>query len=238
MNRQALVKRIRERVPLIAPSMLECDFGNLQRDVAALEQAGAEILHLDVMDGHFVPNLSYGPVVIKRLRDITELPFDAHLMISDPERYLDEYVQAGCQAITFHIEAVPEPAPLLSKIQGHGCVAGIALNPDTPVSRIEPYLGMADLVLVMSVQPGFGGQAFRPECVRKLAELRRLAPPNMLLSIDGGISPQTIGSAAAAGADLFVAGSAIFRSTDYSRPLSELQANACAAREPVSRIPS
>lgn len=230
MNRQAVLKFLRERAPVVAPSMLQCDFGNLQREVQLLEAAGAEVLHLDVMDGHFVPNLTYGPVVIERLRALTEMPFDAHLMISHPERYLDEYVAAGCQAITFHIEAVPSPESLLARIREHDCVAGLALNPDTPVDRIEPYLGMADLVLVMSVEPGFGGQAFRPQSVRKVSELRRLAGEDMLLSIDGGIGPQTIGSASAAGADVFVAGSAVFRSSDYRSELSQLRESACAGR--------
>jgi len=209
--------------------MLQCDFGNLQREVAALEQAGAEVLHLDVMDGHFVPNLTYGPVVIERMRALTDLPFDAHLMIDGPGRFVDEYVSAGCQAVTIHVEATADPGAILSRIREQDCIAGLALNPDTPVSRIEPYLGMADLVLVMSVQPGFGGQAFRAECVQKVSEVRRLAP-RMVVSIDGGIGPETIGVAASAGAGLFVAGSAIFRASDYRNAMSQLRERALAAR--------
>ncbi|MFO1094141.1 MAG: ribulose-phosphate 3-epimerase [Planctomycetaceae bacterium] len=229
MSRQALLDYFRERAPLIAPSMLQCDFGNLQREVAALEQAGAQILHLDVMDGHFVPNLTYGPVVIERLRALTGLPFDAHLMIAAPERFVEEYVAAGCQAITVHLEAAPDPTAVLAKIQNSGCLAGLAINPGTPVSRAEPFLGQADLVLVMSVEPGFGGQAFRPESVAKVTEIRR-SFPRLVVSIDGGIGPQTIGSASAAGADVFVAGSAIFRASSYRSALSQLHELALAAR--------
>jgi ribulose-phosphate 3-epimerase len=236
MSRQALLEYFRERAPLVAPSMLQCDFGNLQREVAALQEAGAQVLHLDVMDGHFVPNLTYGPVVIERLRDLTTLPFDAHLMITDPARYLDDYISAGCQAITIHIEAVPDPRPLLSRIREQGCLAGISLNPDTPVSRIEFCLAAADLALVMSVQPGFGGQAFQPQCVEKVTELRRLKP-ELLLSIDGGIGKETIGVAAAAGVDLFVAGSAIFQASDYGSAMSQLRERAVAARHKVARVP-
>jgi ribulose-phosphate 3-epimerase len=229
MSRQALLDYLRERAPLVAPSMLQCDFGNLQREVRALEEAGAQVLHLDVMDGHFVPNLTYGPVVIERMRALTGLPFDAHLMISAPERFVDEYVAAGCQAITFHIEATTDPRPLLSRIRESDCLAGLALNPETPVSQIEPFLGMADLILVMSVQPGFGGQSFRAECVQKVTEVRRLSPKT-LVSIDGGIGWETIGVASAAGADLFVAGSAVFRASDYRSALSQLRERAVAAR--------
>lgn len=236
MSRQSLLKYLHDGTPVVAPSMLQCDFGNLEREVRALEAAGAQVLHLDVMDGHFVPNLSYGPVVIERLRDLTQLPFDAHLMISDPARYLDDYVKSGCDAITIHIEAVPEPADVLGRISDAGRLAGLALNPDTPVACVEPYLGMADLVLVMSVQPGFGGQEFRPECLHKVSELRRLAPPDMLLSIDGGISPRTIDSASAAGADIFVAGSAVFGASDYRDALTQLRENAQAARGRTARI--
>ena len=136
--------------PLIAPSMLKCDFGNLHREFALLEQAEYPVLHLDVMDGQFVPNLSYGPMVIKRMRELTSLPLDAHLMISDPAKYLDDYISAGCDAITFHIEAVPEPTELLARIREKNCLAGLAINPRTSVECIEPFIPLCDLVLVMS----------------------------------------------------------------------------------------
>src|SRR5262249_10850963 len=154
--------------PLIAPSMLKCDFANLHREVELLESAGARMLHLDVMDGHFVPNLSYGPMVIERLREITELPFEAHLMISEPGRYLGEYLDAGCTLVTFHIEAVPQPRELLHRIHERGAAAGIALNPETPLEAVLPHLGECDAILVMSVEPGFGGQKFMPQVLDKV----------------------------------------------------------------------
>jgi ribulose-phosphate 3-epimerase len=230
MSRQALLDYFRERAPVIAPSMLQCDFGDLRREVSALEGADAQVLHLDVMDGHFVPNLTYGPVVIERLRALTDLPFDAHLMITDPGRSIDDYVAAGCQAITIHVEASDNLGSLLARIREQDCLAGVALNPDTPVARLEPFLGMADLVLVMSVPPGAGGQAFDERSLGKLAELRRKCAPQTLLSIDGGINPGTIGRAAAAGAELFVAGSAVFRATDYRSAISQLRTSARVAR--------
>ena len=229
MSRLAALTYLRERAPVIAPSMLKCDFGNLHREVELLEAAGADVLHLDVMDGHFVPNLSYGPMVIERLRELTSLPFDAHLMISDPGRYLDEYIQAGCEAITFHIEAVPDPEEVLGRIREAGCVAGIALNPGTSTDQITPLLPHCDLVLVMSVEPGFGGQAFQRQSLQKLEQLREIAPEDTLLSVDGGIGPATIEAAAVAGADLFVAGSAIFDASDYRLAMESLRSQALRA---------
>lgn len=235
MSRLAALNDLRERAPVIAPSMLKCDFGNLHREVELLEAAGADVLHLDVMDGHFVPNLTYGPVVIERLRELTTLPFDAHLMISNPELYLDEFVQAGCQALTFHIEAVEEGAQdLLGRIRDADCLAGIALNPGTPVERVEPLLSKCDLVLVMSVQPGFGGQKFQPSSLQKLEQLRATAPAETLLSIDGGIDPETILAAAAAGADMFVSGSAIFNQPDYRTAIDCLRSRAHGAERVTS----
>jgi ribulose-phosphate 3-epimerase len=223
MSRQAILETLRRSRPLIVPSMLKCDFGNLHREVELLESAGVEVLHWDVMDGHFVPNLSYGALVIEKVRPRTEMLFDAHLMISEPERYVQEYLDAGCQAVTVHVEAAPDPAPVLDRIRAGGCVAGLSLNPGTPVDRIEPFLDRCDLVLVMSVQPGFGGQAFQPQALDKVRRLRALAGEDLLLSIDGGVSPVTIGAAAEAGADLFVVGSAIFDTDDYSRAVRDLR---------------
>jgi ribulose-phosphate 3-epimerase len=232
MSHSANLEILRRSRPLIAPSMLKCDFGSLHREVELLESAGAELLHWDVMDGHFVPNLSYGALLIEKVRPRTELLFDAHLMISEPQRYVDEYVRAGCQAITFHIEAVPQPVELLRTIRKNGCVAGLALNPDTPVARIEPFLSELDLVLVMSVQPGFGGQAFQPQVLDKARRLRQLAGEDLLISIDGGIGPRTIGSAAEAGCDLFVAGSSIFDTPDYTLALADMKELAASRRSP------
>ena len=223
MSRDTLRETWRARAPLIAPSMLKCDFGNLHREVELLESAGAELLHLDVMDGHFVPNLSYGPVLIERLRELTSLPFDAHLMISEPDRYLDDYLAAGCDAITFHIEAVPEPAPLLRRIRDAGAVAGIALNPGTPVSALDSALAECDVVLVMSVEPGFGGQKFQPAALDKVRALHGRVSGQTLIAIDGGIGPETIPACTAVGVDLYVVGSAIFESADYQAAMDEMR---------------
>ena len=214
-------RELRPACPAIAPSMLKCDFGDLQSEIKQLETAGVSMLHLDVMDGHFVPNLSYGPVVIERIRERTDLIFDAHLMISDPEKYLDEYIQAGCDWITFHIEAVPAPEKLLERIREAGRFAGIALNPGTPVSAIAALKGKVDLVLVMSVEPGFGGQSFIPESVAKVKEVREVFGPDILVSIDGGIGPATIPDVASK-VNIFVAGSSIFNASDYETAICEM----------------
>jgi len=195
-NRQAVLERLAHSIPLIAPSMLKCDFGNLHREVELLESAGAPMLHLDVMDGHFVPNLSYGPMVIERLRELTDLPFEAHLMISDPARYADDYLKAGCNLLTFHLEVVPEPRPLIERIHAKGAAAGLAINPKTPVESLQPFLDAADLVLVMSVEPGFGGQKFIPAALDKLKWLRAHLPRTTLLSVDGGIEHETVAETA------------------------------------------
>lgn len=216
--------------PVMAPSMLKCDFANLMGEVRALETAQSQLLHWDVMDGHFVPNLSYGAMVIERVRTQTELFFDAHLMISDPEKYLGDYLKAGCDAITIHIEAVPQPADLLERIRQAGVKAGLALNPATPVSAVEPFLAHCDLVLVMSVNPGFGGQAFMPEVLPKVSQLRQLVRPETWISIDGGIGPKTIAEAAAAGAQLFVAGSSIFDQPDYAAAMRDMEIRAASHR--------
>lgn len=211
------------RPPVIAPSMLKCDFGDLNREIQRLEAAGSKWFHWDVMDGHFVPNLSYGALLIESLRSSTKGFFDAHLMISDPEKYIEDYIKAGCDAMTFHIEAVPQPTALLKKIRAAGRHAGLAINPETPAEQIEPYLADCDIVLVMSVEPGFGGQKFMPQVLEKARKLRSQMPSTSLLSIDGGIAVPTIASAAAAGCQIFVAGSAIFDETDYQLAMKQLQ---------------
>ena len=222
MNRQVVLEQLRTGAPVIAPSMLKCDFGNLHREIELLEAADAAVFHLDVMDGHFVPNLSYGPMVIERMRRLTDRPFDAHLMIDDPARSLDDYLDCGCNLITFHAEAVDDPTPLLRRIRSAGAAAGLALNPKTPVESVVGSLPECDLVLVMSVEPGFGGQQFIPTSLEKLRQLKRLIGPHTLLSIDGGIGPSTIEGPAAAGASIFVVGSAIFDADDYRRAIFEL----------------
>jgi ribulose-phosphate 3-epimerase len=222
MTENAVLKRLLSAAPLIAPSMLKCDFANLHREVELLESAGAKLLHLDVMDGHFVPNLSYGAVVIESLRQITNLPFDAHLMISDPGRYLDDFLDAGCNLVTVHIEAVPEPVKLLRRIREREAGAGLALNPRTPVEAVMPFIAECDLILVMSVEPGFGGQKFMPVALEKVRRLAPLVGTDRLLSIDGGIGPATIPLAARAGAREFVVGSAIFDTRDYREAMDNM----------------
>ena len=222
MNRTDILQRLRAARPIVAPSMLKCDFGNLAREVERLTAANAKVLHWDVMDGHFVPNLSYGPMVIERVRPLTEMVFDAHLMICDPEKYLDEYLKAGCEAITVHIEAVPQPTSLLRRIRDAGRVAGLALNPQTPLSAVAPFLAEIDLLLVMSVQAGFGGQSFIPTSIEKLKQARQMISSETILSVDGGIGTKTIAGCAAVGTDLFVAGSAIFDQSDYRVAVEEL----------------
>ncbi|MDA0589529.1 MAG: ribulose-phosphate 3-epimerase [Planctomycetota bacterium] len=229
MSRSATLNKLRNCVPVIAPSMLKCDFGNLHRELELLDAAGTDVYHLDVMDGNFVPNLSYGPMVIERLRPRTDAIFDAHLMISDPDRFLDEYIKAGCDCVTFHVEAVPDAGPLLERIRQSDIVAGLAINPGTPVEQIEEFLPACDLVLVMSVEPGFGGQKFIPSALDKLRRLREITSPETILSIDGGVAASTIGDCAAAGADLFVAGSSIFDMPDYGSAMNELSGLAISA---------
>jgi ribulose-phosphate 3-epimerase len=208
--------------PLVTPSLLNCNFARVADELEALKRAGAIAVHLDVMDGHFVPNLSYGPPVIKDWRPCTDFPFDTHLMMTDPARYLDDFIRAGCDVIIFHIEAVPEPVPLLRRIRASGCQAALSLNPPTPASAIEPFLDELDAVLVMSVMPGFGGQKFERSVLEKVRALRA-ARPDLRISIDGGINPTTAAEAVAAGATQLVAGSAIFRNDgNYAAALAEL----------------
>jgi ribulose-phosphate 3-epimerase len=199
-----------------------CDFGNLQREVERLEEAGVVGLHLDVMDGQFVPNLTYGMPIVAAVRRLTRLTLDVHLMIAQPASYLRAFQEAGADILTVHVEACADPATVLQEIRGLGMGAGLAFNPATPLERVEPYLGDCDLVLAMSVPAGFGGQAFEPRTPQRLEALRQLVSPGTLLEVDGGLSAATIPGCAAAGAQLFVVGSAIFRQTDYGRAVREL----------------
>ncbi len=208
--------------PVVTPSLLNCDFARMTEELDALKRAGAAAMHLDVMDGHFVPNLSYGAPVIADWRKYTDSLFDTHLMMSDPARYLDDFVRAGCDVIIFHIEVVPEPVPLLRRIRDAGCQAALTLNPPTPLSAIEPYLDELDAVLVMSVMPGFGGQSFDATVLDKVRALRAQRP-GLWISIDGGIKPDTAALAVEAGVSQLVAGSAVFRSDgNYAAALAEL----------------
>lgn len=207
----------------MAPSVLSADFGRLAEEVAAIERAGAEMLHLDVMDGHFVPNISFGVPVIASLRKHTSLFLDTHLMIQEPKRYAEAFAMAGCDLITFHIEVTDEPVAVVEHIHGLGVAAGVSLNPTTPVSAVESVLDRVELVLVMSVWPGFGGQSFIADVLPKVRELRRLLRPDQRLEIDGGIDAKTIPLAAEAGADTFVAGTAIFGQPDPPAAMQRLR---------------
>lgn len=222
MNRQDVLDRLNRQGPIIAPSMLKCDFGRLSEEVDALRSAGASVVHWDVMDGHFVPNLSYGALMIAAVRDATDLIFDAHLMIQEPGRYLEAFLDAGCDCITIHQEAAGDSAKILKDIRAANRVAGLAINPGTPVNAISQALPECDLILVMSVEPGFGGQKFMPVALEKLRELKTLISADTLLSVDGGIGPDTIAQTAKAGANLFVVGSAIFEEDDYSSAIQNL----------------
>jgi ribulose-phosphate 3-epimerase len=202
---------------------LAADFGRLAEEVHRLEEAGAKILHLDVMDGHFVPNLSFGVPVVEAVRRVTQLPLDVHLMISEPGRYLKAFRQAGADLMTIHIEAVPDPRDLLREIRSLGAGAGLSLNPPTPIDTIAPFVNEVDLVLVMSVMPGFGGQKFQAVALEKLRWLREHAPPEVLLSVDGGVNAETIGACARAGAELFVTGTALLGWDNYQTRLAELR---------------
>ncbi|HPD29871.1 MAG TPA: ribulose-phosphate 3-epimerase [Phycisphaerae bacterium] len=206
----------------MAPSLLSADFARLKDEIQAIEAAGAEVLHLDVMDGHFVPNISFGVPVIEKLRPVSKLFFDTHLMISDPVRYAEAFAKAGSDLLTFHIEVAPEPMAIADHIRSTGARAGITLNPDTPASALRPVIGAMDLVLVMSVWPGFGGQQFIESSLDKLRELRKLLRPDQRLEIDGGIGPLTVQLAVQAGADTLVAGSAIFGQPDPAAAMRDL----------------
>ena len=200
----------------IAPSVLPADFARLGEDVAALDAAGVDRIQWDVMDGQFVPNITFGPDVIAAARRHTSLPFEAHLMVLTPDLLAAEFIEAGCQRLIVHVEACPHLHRTLANISSLGAKAAVALNPATPASTIEHVLDLVDLVLVMTVNPGFGGQAFIPATLPKLAGLRRLITERGLacdLEVDGGIGPQTIALAAQAGANLAVAGSAVFNQT-------------------------
>ncbi len=210
--------------PLVAPSLLACDFAELREEIRRVEAGGARVLHLDIMDGHFVPNLSFGIPVVKAIRRSTDLPLDVHLMISDPDRYVGAFREAGADQMTFHVEAVADPRPLLEKIRLLGACAGISLNPPTPVEALAESLDFCDSVLVMSVMPGFGGQKFDPAAPERLRRVRELAGPDVLISVDGGVNRETAAVCGEAGADMLVTGSALFSEDDYGRFIREVAA--------------
>ena len=213
----------------IAPSILAADFARLADEIAVVESAGVSMVHLDVMDGHFVPNITIGPPVIAKLRDCTNLVFDAHLMISEPARYAQAFVEAGANHITFHIEVADKARELIDRLHALGATAGICLNPETPVEAIEKIAPLCDMVLVMTVHPGFGGQKFMPEAAQKVTRVREIVGPETRIEVDGGIDPQTTPMVVSCGADTLVVGNAIFSKPDRVAAINAIR-NACPVR--------
>ena len=218
-----MLQRLLTSVPLVNPSLLAADFGNLASEIHRLESGGAKILHLDIMDGHFVPNLSIGVPVVEAIRKITDLPLDVHLMLDNANRFLVPFRKAGADFLTVHIEVYPDPRPILDEIRSLGAVPGLAINPPTPAEAVVPYLDDCSLVLTMSVMPGFGGQEFDPSALDKIRRFRDLVGPDFLLSVDGGVNEETLARCASAGANLFVAGTAVFQAADYGRQMQYLR---------------
>ncbi|MEW6594540.1 MAG: ribulose-phosphate 3-epimerase [Thermodesulfobacteriota bacterium] len=217
---------------MIAPSILSADFARLGEEIAAVEQAGAEVIHIDVMDGHFVPNITIGPLVVQAARKVTRLPLDVHLMIENPDRYLDAFAEAGADWITVHVETGYHLHRTVRRIRDLGKKSGVVLNPATPLATLDYLLEEIDLVMLMSVNPGFGGQSFIPSALAKIRALKAMIDQRGLsvgIEVDGGITPATIGEVYKAGANIFVAGSAIFGRDDYAREIAAMKA-ACAGR--------
>jgi ribulose-phosphate 3-epimerase len=210
----------------IVPSILSADFGRLAAEIGEVASAGVKMVHLDVMDGHFVENITIGPVVVAKLRKHSSLVFDSHLMISEPEKYAERFAQAGSDHVTFHIEAAKEPRKLIEKLHGLGCSAGICLNPDTPVEAIENIGPICDMVLVMTVHPGFGAQKFIPQAAKKIIRVREIVGPNVRVEVDGGIDPETARIVVSYGADTLVAGNAVFGKTDRIAAIEAIRAAA------------
>jgi ribulose-phosphate 3-epimerase len=213
--------------PRIAPSVLSADLGRLREQVAAAVEGGAQWIHVDVMDGRFVPNLTFGSPVIRALRSVTSVPLDVHLMVRDPERYIVEYAEAGAAVFTFHPEATVHVQRHLSAVRERGMKAGLALNPSTPLEHVAEVLDQLDLLLIMSVNPGYGGQSYIPASTSKIRRARALldqAGSTAVLEVDGGITVDTIGTAWGAGADTFVAGTAVFGEKDPARAVKQLLA--------------
>jgi ribulose-phosphate 3-epimerase len=226
----------------IAPSILSADFARLADEVARVERGGADWLHVDVMDGHFVPNLTVGPPIVEALRKVTKLPLDVHLMITNADAYITEFAEAGADYLTVHVEACPHLHRTVQAIKERGVKAGVTLNPATPIGSVEAILPDADLLLIMSVNPGFGGQSFIPSSLQKISQARAMidrAGSRALLEVDGGVKIENAAQIVAAGADILVSGSAIFSSKDYGATIHAMrhagQSPAKAARTGASR---
>ena len=211
---------------MIAPSILSADFSRLGEEIRALDKAGADLIHVDIMDGHFVPNLTIGPGVVKALRPHSKLLFDVHLMISEPERYIDDFAEAGADILTVHQESGAHLHRLIQMIKSHNIKAGVSLNPATPAAMLEDIISEIDLVLIMTVNPGFGGQQMIPAALNKIARIKEFSRKRekpLLIEVDGGIKTETIAAAETAGANIFVAGSAVFSSNDYEANIQALK---------------
>ena len=209
----------------ISPSMLASDYANLEAELKKCENGGADLIHLGVMDGHFVPNISIGAPVIKAMKAVCGVPFDVHLMISEPLKYIDDFVDAGADIITFHTECDSDTEKTIDKILASGCKAALAIKPNTPVEEVYPYLDRLSMVLIMTVEPGFGGQSFMESTMPKIVKLREKCP-ELDIQVDGGINTETVKIAGRAGANVFVAGSAVFKSDNPSETIMILKKNA------------
>jgi len=213
-------------VKKIAPSILSADFSRLADEVGAVEKAGADVIHVDVMDGHFVPNITIGPLVVQGLKKLTSLPLDVHLMIENPDRYIDPFVQAGGNWITVHAEVCPHLRRTIKKVRQLNARPGIVLKPSTPLKTLFPVLDEIDLILIMSVNPGFGGQSFIPSTLKKIERLRKIVDQNrypLEIEVDGGVKVENIRDVSAAGAHIFVVGTGIFKTNDYEETIRKLR---------------
>jgi ribulose-phosphate 3-epimerase len=227
------------RLPIrIAPSILSADFGRLAEEVRAIEAGGADVVHVDVMDGRFVPNITIGPLVVEAVRKVTRLPIDAHLMIVEPERYVEAFAKAGADLVSVHAEVSPHLHRTLQAIRAAGARPAVALNPSTPLSAVEWVLSDCEMVLLMTVNPGFGGQRYIEACTEKIRQLRAIADarnPALEIEVDGGVKPDIAAVVAGAGANVLVAGTAVFGAPDYAAAIAALRARAEGARREAPR---